>query len=292
MRKSFVIFIFIAVYSNAIGQVEKMFIDNNFSYQVSRSHVRWLNLTTTGAKAQDTLNISIEVSNTGRYEYNPLAWHMVDSFLYAIEIVSLDDLFVRARLIRYTIPMAREKGEKLDFEQIRKTRKALNYVQILDSYLFSISERCIGLKKPVYFDILIDKEGIITIAILEIDKKTISFFSKSIALHEKEYSDKIPLYKWVDTWKTIDTFSTTIQSPFRILKQNGKYYVIDGNGTLLEAKGKKLEKVSNKRPGPIVLVFDKNANKNVQFLNIKPLINENKITTSNVKKFAKQLIDE
>jgi hypothetical protein len=268
MKKIFLILVFITTYSNATGQVEKIFIDEHFFYQISRTHVRWLNLTTKGATIQDTLITSIEVSNTGRYDYHPIVWHMVDSFLYAVEIVRQDDLFVRARLIRYTIPLFKKNDKKYNMEQVKKTRKAFNYVQILDRYLFNISEREKGIEKPMYFDVIIDKEGIITIAILEVNKKTISIFSKSIAEHEKEESDKIPLYKWINTWKKINTFSTIIQSPFRILKENNKYYVVDSDGTLFEAKEKNFEKVRNEKSEPIALLFDKDAKKDVQFLTL------------------------
>lgn len=292
MKKAFFIFVFISTYTNAIGQIDKIFVDHNLVYQVSRPHVRFLNLNVNSAKTQDTLVSRLEVTNTGRYNYHPIAWHIVDSFLYAIELVSLDNLFVRARLIQYTIPIAKKNIQKTDLEQIKETRKAFNYVQILDNYLFFISERCQGIKKPMYFDFMVDKEGIITIAILEIDQQTISIFSKSIAKHEQESADNIPLYKWVDTWKTIDTFSTTLQSPFRILKENNQYYIVASDGTLFEAKDKKLAPMPNRKSEPIALVFDKNAQKDVRFLRLGSLKGDQKINASVIKQFAKALIDK
>jgi hypothetical protein len=290
MKRALFIFVFLSAHANAIGQVDKIFVDHHFNYQVSRPHVRFLNLSLNSARTQDTLFTQLEVTNTGRYSYHPIAWHIVDSFLYAIELVRLDNLFVRARLIQYTIPIAKKNIPKTDFEQIKETRKAFNYVQILDNCLFFISERCQGIKKPMYFDFMVDKEGIITIAVLEIDQQTISIFSKSIAKHEQESADNIPLYKWVDTWKTIDTFSTTLQSPFRILKENEKYYVVTSDGTLFEAKDKKLALVPNRKSEPIALVFDKNGQKGVRFLRLNSLKDNQKINASVIKHFAKALI--
>ena len=292
MKKIIFILVFIATYSNAIGQVDKIFIDKNNIYQTSRVHVHFLNLHATGSKTQDTLNIRIEVTNTGKYGYHPVAWHMVDSFLYAIEIIKLDELFVQANLIRYTIPIVKKNYEIIDIEQIKKTRKSFNYVQILDLYLFHISERGKNIERPMYFDFIIDKEGLITIAILEIDEKNISLFSKTITRHEKEESDKIPTYKRRYTWEKIGAFSATIQSPFRILKEKEKYYVVDSDGTLFEAKEKNLEKVANKKTDPLVLFFDKKNQESVKYLMAKKFAKENKINASNLKKQLMPLIDK
>jgi len=292
MKKIIFILVFIVTYSNAIGQVDKIFIEKNNIYQTSRVHVHFLNLHTTGLKTQDTLNIRIEVTNTGKYGYHPVAWHMADSFLYAIEMIKLDELFVQANLIRYTIPIVKKNYEIIDIEQIKKTRKSFNYVQILDLYLFHISERGKNIERPMYFDFIIDKEGLITIAILEIDEKTISLFSKTITRHEKEESDKIPTYKRRYTWDKIGAFSTTIQSPFRILKEKKKYYVVDSDGTLFESKEKNLEKVSNKKTEPLALFFDKKNQKSVKYLMAKKFTKENKINASNLKKQLMPLIDK
>jgi hypothetical protein len=94
MKRALFLFVFILAHANAIGQVDKIFVDHHFTYQVSRQHARFLNLSINSAKTQDTLVTQLEVTNTGRYSYHPIAWHIVDSFLYAIELVSLDNLFV------------------------------------------------------------------------------------------------------------------------------------------------------------------------------------------------------
>lgn len=290
MKRALFIFVFLSAHTNAIGQVDKIFVDHHFTYQVSTSHVRFLNLSLNSAKTQDTLVTQLEVTNTGRYSYHPIAWHIVDSFLYAFEMRRTEELFVTPFLIRYTLP---PKGvKKIDFDAIKKSKKYLYYVQILDRYLFFLSERSQGIEKPMYFDFIIDKEGVITVAILEIDRKKVSVFTKSIAQHESEQLEDMPLYERVETWKMVDSFATTIQSPFRILKENNQYYVVDSDGTLLEAKDKKLVLVLNRKSEPIALVFDKNGQKGVRFLRLSSLKGDQKINASVIKHFAKALIDK
>ena len=290
MKRALFIFVFLSAHANAIGQIDKIFVDHNFTYQVSRPHVRFLNLNVNSAKTQDTLVTQLEVTNTGRYSYHPIAWHIVDSFLYALEMRRTEELFVTPFLIRYTLP---QKGaKKIDFDAIKKSKKTLYYIQILDRYLFFLSERSQSTEKPMYFDFIIDKEGVITVAILEIDRKKVSVFTKSIAQHESEQLEDIPLYERVETWKMVDSFATTIKSPFRILKENNQYYVVDSDGTLFEAKDKKLAPMPNRKSEPIALVFDKNAQQGIQFLRLSSLKGDQKINASVIKHFAKALIDK
>ena len=290
MKNVFISSILMVFFVNADAQVEKIFRDQNFTYQVTRYHVRFLNLNISENRTLDTSNILIEVTNTGRYSYHPITWHLVDSFLYALEMRRTEDLFVTPFLIRYTLPL---KGtNKIDFDAIKKSMKTFYYVQILDRYLFFLSERSQGIKKPMYFDFIIDKEGIITVAILEIDRKKVSVFTKSIAQHESEQLEDTPLYERVETWKMVDSFATTIQSPFRILKENNQYYIVASDGTLFEAKDKKLAPIPNRKSEPIALVFDKNGQKGVRFLRLSSLKDNQKINASVIKQFAKALIDK
>lgn len=237
------------------AQLEKIFVDDHRVFRAERAHCRWITLYVTGDLEQDTASIRLEVFNTGKYDYHPLAWHMVDSFLYAVELQRADDLFVRASLIRYTIPLS----GNLDSRRVSQSMRYCNYVQILDKHLFSVSERRRDTDKPVvYFDFAIDQAGIMTVAILEPDQQLLYIYSKPIARYEKEASDNVPVYRRVDTWDAVDTISTQMDAPFRLIKENGRYFITDGSGRLYEAKNKTL--TEQKTPtGPAVLVFDRQS---------------------------------
>ena len=135
-------------------------------------------------------------------------------------------------------------------------------------YFFEISDRKPKIEKPVYFDLIIDQKGVITIAILEKDKKKMTIYSKSIEQHEKESVDSIPIYRRIDTWNMIDSFSASIQDPFRIFKENNKFYILTERNNVFEVKNKNIEQIKIKVSEPIILLFNKNAKKPLNFMTI------------------------
>ena len=253
-------------------------MDDNFAYRANRTGCHKMLLSLYDLKENDTLSALIEVTNTGKYDYHPIVWHMVDTFIYAVEMRKLDDLFVTAFLIRYTIPKRQSKGELIDISKIKQSMRILYYVQVLDKYFFEISDRKPKIEKPVYFDLIIDQKGVITIAILEKDKKKMTIYSKSIEQHEKESVDSIPIYRRIDTWNMIDSFSASIQDPFRIFKENNKFYILTERNNVFEVKNKNIEQIKIKVSEPIILLFNKNAKKPLNFMTIN---NFNKMRTIN-----------
>jgi len=244
------------------AQVEKIFVDQNRLFRAERIHGRRITLHVAGKDTGDTASIRLEVFNTGKYDYHPLAWHMVDSFLYAVELRRADDLFVRASLIRYTIPLT----GALDLRRISQSMTYFNYAQVLDKHLFSVSERCRNPdKQVVYFDFTIDREGVMTIGILETDQQLLYLYSKPIALYEQEAADKIPVFQRAGTWEAVDTFSTQMAAPFVLIRENGHYYVIDDNGRLYAAKDKTLTELKI-QVSPLALVFDRQFDRKVEYV--------------------------
>jgi hypothetical protein len=81
-----------------------------------------------------------------------------------------------------------------------------------------------------------------------------------------------------------------MQVPFRILNENKKYYVVDENGVIFEANDKNLRTISDNKPEPIALLFNKDTQKNVQSLRVSKLAKEKNIYKQTLKKYTKRLI--
>jgi hypothetical protein len=158
-------------------------------------------------------------------------------------------------------------------------------------YFFEISDRKPKIEKPVYFDLIIDQKGVITIAILEKDKKKMTIYSKSIEQHEKESVDSIPIYRRIDTWNMIDSFSASIQDPFRIFKENNKFYILTERNNVFEVKNKNIEQIKIKVSEPIILLFNKNAKKPLNFMTINNFNKMRTINKTGLRQITQKLID-
>ena len=286
-------YLLIIVGTQTFAQVEKIFIDETFAYRVDRIGNRKLKLSLNSLRAkEDTLQTLLEVTNTGKYDYQPIAWHIVDSFLYAIEIRRLDDLFVSVFLIRYRIPLNKRKDEKLDISKMSESMETLYYVQIIDKFLFDVSNNIRSqIKEPVYFDFIVDDKGLITIALLEKEKRTLVIYTKSISQHEIENTDNIPVYKGIKSWKLIGSFACSIQTSFRMFKENENLYLLTEDGNLFEAKSAELNMLSLRKTEPLVLLINRDVKEGVQFISVDRVNKTKNISETDISQYAKRLID-
>lgn len=116
-------------------------------------------------------------------------------------------------------------------------------------------------------------------------------YTKSISQHEIENTDNIPVYKRIKSWKLIGSFACSIQTSFRMFKENENLYLLTEDGNLFEAKSAELNMLSLRKTEPLVLLINRDVKQGVQFISVDRVNKTKNISETDISQYAKRLID-